>query len=73
MDASEMHRVLYSIPDACEQLGGMGRSTFYQEVGKGRIAVVKIGSRTFVARSEIERYVGALVAGSEVSVPLKGV
>lgn len=55
-------QLLHPIPDACQLLGGMSRSTFYEHVQADKIAVVKIGRRTYVAHDELERFVRQLVA-----------
>jgi len=44
----------YRVDHACDLLG-IGRVTFYKEVGLGKIRIIKIGGRTLVPRSEIER------------------
>lgn len=55
-----MERILYSVPEALEQLGGIGRATFYQLVKAGQLSAVKLGRRTFVTDDEIRRFVGRL-------------
>lgn len=50
----------YSIPVTCEMLGGLSRGQFYAEVREGRLTARKIGSRTVVLASEIDRYLAAL-------------
>lgn len=54
-----MTRLLHPIPDAAEVLG-IGRSTLYNLITNGDIAVVKIGRRTLVAQDELERYARSL-------------
>lgn len=48
---------LHSVPDALRLLGSMGRTWFYAEVAAGRIRVVKLGKRTLVPDSEIQRII----------------
>lgn len=48
---------LHSVPEALSLLGSMGRTWFYSEVGAGRIRVVKLGKRTLVPDSEIQRII----------------
>ena len=48
---------LYSITDACAALGGMGRTWLYSQIKDGRIRTVKLGTRTLIPASEIERIV----------------
>lgn len=55
-----MRRLLHPIPEAVEVLGGMSRSTLYEKIAAGEIAVVKVGRRTYIAHGELERYVREL-------------
>lgn len=48
---------LYSVPDACAALGGMGRSWLYEQIKAGRIRAVKLGARTLVPAGEIDRLI----------------
>ena len=43
---------------------GVGRTKLYELLASGRVAAVKIGSRTYVAASEIERFVRTLPAAA---------
>lgn len=54
-----MTRLLHPITDAAEVLG-IGRSTLYNLITNGDIAVVKIGRRTLIAQDELERYARSL-------------
>jgi excisionase family DNA binding protein len=47
-------RLVYRVPEVCEMLG-IGRTTFYRWAESGDIAVIKVGSMTFVNRDELER------------------
>ncbi|GAA1951148.1 helix-turn-helix domain-containing protein [Microbacterium deminutum] len=47
-------------PDASTLLGGMSRSKLYTEIKSGAINVVRVGRRTYIAHSELERYVASL-------------
>ena len=51
---------MHPLPEAQDVLGGMGRSTIYELIKAGEIAVVKVGRRTYIAHAELERYVRAL-------------
>lgn len=53
--------LLHSIEDACRRLS-MGRSWLYAEIGAGRIKVVKLGRRTLIPDSELQRIVAQAVA-----------
>jgi excisionase family DNA binding protein len=44
-------RIAYAVPEFC-QLAGIGRSTLYEEIKAGRIAVVKVGRRTLITAEE---------------------
>jgi excisionase family DNA binding protein len=55
----------YPIPQACELLGGISRRKLYTEVQHGRLEARKIGSRTVILASEIQRYLAALPAYDE--------
>jgi excisionase family DNA binding protein len=50
-------RHLLDIPEAMERLGGIGRSTFYKLVGQGHIRTFKIGRRTFVLASALDKFI----------------
>jgi predicted DNA-binding transcriptional regulator AlpA len=50
---------LYSVPEARRILGGISRSLIYELFKSGEIKVTKIGSRSFVAAAEIDRFVAA--------------
>ena len=46
--------------DACQILGGIGFTKFYDLLKKGQLQAVKIGKRTMVKRSEITRFQSTL-------------
>lgn len=50
---------LLSIPAAAEALGGLARSTVYQEIGAGRLRSVTCRRRRMVPASAIAEYVAA--------------
>lgn len=60
-----MIRLLHPIPEVQDLLGGMSRSTLYEIIKDGDIAVVKVGRRTYIADVELERYVRALTKADE--------
>jgi excisionase family DNA binding protein len=43
------------VPDACTALGGISRATIYKLNAQGKIRFIKIGGRTLVPESEIDR------------------
>jgi excisionase family DNA binding protein len=49
--------LLYDEKAALQQLGGLGRTTFYELIRTGELASVKIGRRRFVPREALEGYV----------------
>lgn len=61
-------RLLYPIdgdpPTALTVLGGMSRSTFYELTKDGQIEVTKVGRRSFVTGTELERFVASLATPS---------
>ena len=62
-ETKPQQRRLYSIPEAQEQLGGIGRTTLYLLAKEGQLQLVKIGARTFVTHDSLEEYVQALALG----------
>jgi|GEM_PF-3315545 len=48
---------LLAIPDACRELGGIGRSTLYRLFSaRPPLRLTKIGGRTFISRESIDRF-----------------
>lgn len=47
---------LLSVAQACDYLGGIGRSTLYRAIQRKRIKVTKVEGSTFIRRSELDRY-----------------
>jgi excisionase family DNA binding protein len=50
-------RHLMPVTEACQQLGGISRTTFYALVKEGELSLVKIGSRSFVQAEELDDFV----------------
>ena len=50
------NKPLYTIPETLELLN-QSRGTFYKEVDKGAIRIIKRGRRSFVTANEIDRYI----------------
>ena len=48
--------LLNPLPEAIRRLG-IGRSKVYEEIASGNLHVVKIGRRTLIAETELQRYV----------------
>ena len=57
----ELPKVAYSIPQFCE-ITTLGRSLTYEEIGKGNLRVVKVGRRTLIPASEVERWLRRLAS-----------
>ena len=51
--------LLFSVPEARKQLGGISHSGFYVLVKRGLIRLTKIGCRSFVSRAELLAFVAA--------------
>jgi excisionase family DNA binding protein len=49
------NRVNLSVREFCT-LYGIGRTLFYEEVGRGHIRLVKVGRRTLIPVAEAERW-----------------
>lgn len=56
---SQSNIYAYRVNDAC-QLIGIGRSSLYKLIGKGKLKSITIAGRTLIPRTEIE----ALVSGA---------
>jgi excisionase family DNA binding protein len=50
---------LLDVAQTCEYLGGIGRSTLYRAVQRGRLRIVKVEGSTRFRRSELDRYLKA--------------
>ena len=48
---------LYSIPEACEALGGIGRSMVYDLIARGELSSIRVGRRRLVSSSAIRDYI----------------
>ena len=49
-----------TVLEACEFLGRIGVTKFYELVASGELPVTKIGSRTVVLITDLEAYLGRL-------------
>jgi len=54
------NRLVVPLEEACQQLGGMSRSTLYNKFARGELTPVKIGRRSYLTQTELERYVNQL-------------
>ena len=50
-------RLLHPVPEARRLLGGISHTFFYELVRSGQLTLTKLGSRSFVTHSELERLV----------------
>lgn len=57
-------RLLLSIPQVGDALGGIARSYVYVLLSRGEIPTVKIGRRTMVRASDLDAYVKSLPSGT---------
>jgi hypothetical protein len=57
-------RLLVPYDEAREQLGGIGRSKFYELVAAGELTKVCLGSRVFVTADSIRALVERSTAGA---------
>ena len=48
--------LLNTMPEVVRRLG-LGRSKVYEEIAAGNLRVVKVGRRTLIAETELQRYV----------------
>ncbi|MHA6509523.1 excisionase family DNA-binding protein [Tessaracoccus sp. Y1736] len=55
--------LLHSLTDSFNRLG-IGRSKGYEEIAAGRLRVIKIGRRSLIAETELQRYVASLTEAS---------
>jgi hypothetical protein len=58
-----MYPLTGAAPTALDMLGGMSRSTAYEEMAAGRLNPVKLGKRVFITHEEIQRFVNSLDGG----------
>jgi excisionase family DNA binding protein len=57
---AEAYDKLCAKEEACKDLGGIGFTKFYALLKNGDLRAVKMGNRTMVRRSEINRYLSTL-------------
>ncbi|HEY6407295.1 MAG TPA: helix-turn-helix domain-containing protein [Ktedonobacteraceae bacterium] len=50
---------LYSVKGAAEALGGLSKNTIEVWLSRGRLKKTKVGSRTMIRESELERFLAA--------------
>jgi excisionase family DNA binding protein len=50
---------LYSVDEACQVIGGIGRSLLYTEMQAGRLGVLHVGRRVLIPASAIRDYIAS--------------
>jgi len=54
-----MRRVLLSVEEAAQRLGGVSRWTVYSWMSQGRLRKTKVGSRVMIAENDLEAFLAA--------------
>lgn len=60
---TQTQRLAHSVPDARHILGDIGNTSFYKLIRDGKLAIAKIGRRTVILDSELQRFVDELAQG----------
>ena len=63
----QIQRLLYSLEQASEVLGGLGRTSIFELIKAGEIKVVRIGRRTFISEKALTDFVQRSELKSEAS------
>ena len=53
---------LYSIPEACEALGGIGRSKVYDLIASGELSSLRVGRRRLVTAGAVREFIAERLA-----------
>ena len=53
----QIQRLLYSLEQASEVLGGLGRTSIFELIKAGELKVVRIGRRTFISETALTDFV----------------
>jgi len=56
MSESNHTPLAHQIPAACHRVG-LGRTTLYELIKQGRIKTIKVGSRTLIPETELQRFI----------------
>lgn len=59
---------LYSLKNAAEMIGGVSKKTLFVWISQGKLHKTKIGVRTMVTLSELERFVSVSSSGDKTHV-----
>ncbi len=52
-------KLLLDIPEVCDRTS-LGRSRIYEEIGSGRLKIVKVGARTLVSVDALKEWIASL-------------
>ncbi len=52
-----MGKHVYTVDEAREQLGGMSRAVFYEEVKRERLRTFTVGRRRYISNAALRAYV----------------
>lgn len=63
-----MAQLLIPVPNACETLGGVSRTTVYELVKRGDLVKVNIGRRGFITAESLAEYVNRLSDAAKAGV-----
>ena len=56
LETAPVAPLAHRIPDACQRIG-LGRSSLYELIKSGHLRTVRIGGRTLIPESELQRLV----------------
>lgn len=56
----------HTVPDACQRLG-LSRTTLYELIAHGEIRSFKVGARTLIPESELQRFVAEKMQPQQVA------
>ena len=56
--APVIKRLIYTVKQARQQLGGMSKGVFYKEKNAGRLRTFKVGGRTYITDDALREYIG---------------
>lgn len=64
MTSQDLTPLSHTIPNACRRLG-ISRTTLYELVRLGELKTIKIGGRTLVPESELQKAIVSRLQGGE--------
>ncbi len=68
---TDTQRRLIPIAGACDELGGVSRSTVYELINQGLLTKVSIGRRSFVTAESLDAYCESLIAATAPPDPVQ--